>query len=555
MIIRKLYIIGCFILLAAIATIFACRHESAGEPAAYRLVVVIVIDQMRPDYFTRFGHQFSGGLARVQNSGAVFLNGFHEHSMTATAVGHATIATGLLPRHHGVVGNSWYDRSERRKVYSSEDSTVTIIDHPDAEGQSPRRLLRPALGDWLKEKSPSSKVVSVALKDRSATFMGGLRADAAFWIDTKSGDLVTSTYYMNNCPYFVDSFNNSGFIRQFNGHRWDRMLPDTAYHNLEPETSIAAHDARQITFPHSIADSAIRPDEKYYEELFSSPFGDLITIELAERITREYQLGQDAQPDILMLGCSSADLIGHSFGPNSDEVQDYYLRLDQYLADFFVFLDSLCGPNNYLTVLSSDHGVMPFPEYLFSQGIQSHRLNSDTLKQKILTLGEKVAKNHEVTGNFLYYEGGDLVIDYDKLPANGILPVELENELAQEIRGLPDVADVYTRTELSENKQTRPFMNLYVNNYYPSRGGDLIVRIKENVLNIAGPKGTTHLTPYKYDTQVPIVFLGHGIISEMHADSIRTIDIAPTIFDLLGYRESDKFDGRSVRDIISKPIR
>ncbi|HEX2897233.1 MAG TPA: alkaline phosphatase family protein, partial [candidate division Zixibacteria bacterium] len=529
---RNLILIFLFVLPAFLFGAFSCKSSKAERNSDYRLAVVLVIDQMRPDYFTRFGHLYSGGLARIQKNGAVLLNGYHDHSMTATAVGHATISTGLLPSHHGVVGNYWYDRVEGRRIYSSGDSLSPVIEHPKADGQSPKRLLRAALGDWLKRESPSSKVVSIALKDRAATFMGGLHPDAAFWIDFETGDLVTSTYYMKKLPGFVDSLNNSDFVKQFNGAKWERLLDDSAYQNNETEAAIAAHDAREKTFPHSIGDPNVELNEKYYEELFTSPFGDYISIEFAKRAVLEYQLGKDDSPDILWLGCLSADYVGHSFGPNSDEVQDYYLRLDKYLDGFFKYLDSICGAENYFVTVSSDHGVMPLPEYLRSQGIESHRLNLDTLKTRVLNVGMQVAEKYGSKQNILRFEGIDLMIEYKKLPPNSPDYAEVEQKLAEEIRKLPDVADVYTRSELTTGNSDRPYFSLYKNNFHPTRGGDLQIRLNENVLLINSSAGTTHLTPYKYDTLVPIAFLGQGIKPGNFSDSVRTVDMAPTAFEL-----------------------
>ncbi len=535
-----------FALPALLFGAFSCKTSKAEKNTDYRLAVVLVIDQMRPDYFTRYGHLYTGGLDRIQKNGAVFLNGYHDHSMTATAVGHATISTGLLPSHHGVVGNYWYDRLERRRVYSSGDSLAPVINHPKADGQSPKRLLRATVGDWLKRESPSSKVVSIALKDRAATFMGGLHPDAAFWIDFETGNLVTSSYYMKKCPAFIDSLNNSNFVRDFNGSQWQRLSPDSVYQNNESDAAIAAHDAREKTFPHSIGNPKLEPNEKYYEELFTSPFGDSISIEFARQAVLRFQLGRDDAPDILWLGCLSADYVGHSFGPNSDEVQDYYLRLDKYLAEFFTFLDSLCGAENYFVALSSDHGVMPFPEYLISQGNESHRLSLDTLKSRVLKVGKQAAEEFGVKENILRFEGIDLLIEYNKLPRNSPNYAEVENKLAEEIKKLPDVADVFTRSELASGNSDRPYFSLYKNNFHPTRGGDLQIRLNENVLLISGLTGTTHLTPYKYDTQVPIVFMGSGIKPGNFSDSVRTVDIAPTIFELLGYSPENNLDGQSL---------
>jgi len=366
--------------ISSLIALCLCTQKTAGtEDQRPRLAVVIVVDQMRADYLTRFASLYTGGLARLARSGTVFTNAYHNHAATETAVGHATISTGCYPARHGIVGNSWYDQELRKPVTAVGDSGCPVVGGSGKGGASPHNLLRTTVGDWLKTFSPQSKVYSVALKDRSAILMGGRHPNGAYWYDRTTGDYVTSTYYEDTLSSTVRAFDDQRLIDSFRTQGWRHLLPDTAYSLSHADSFVAESDGNHITFPH-LFDSSVQPKE-YYAAFYSTPFADQLTLKLAEKIANEFQLGRDSIPDLLWISCSAADAIGHIYGPDSQEAQDYYLRLDRYLDTFFTALDSAIGPDMYVVVLTADHGAMTMPEDLAAQGIRGGRISLDSVAQ------------------------------------------------------------------------------------------------------------------------------------------------------------------------------
>ncbi len=535
-----------FALVAVLLTGGSCSGIS-GQKSDTKLIVVIVVDQMRPDYLKRFEPYFTGGFARLLDEGAVFPNAYHEHAMTATAVGHATIATGMLPAHHGIVANGWYDRDERREVYSCQDERSKIVGYPNLEGRSPRRMLTPSVGDLLKKKHRGSKVFSAALKDRAAIFMGGFEADAAYWYNRDDGRMISSEFYLESYPERVDSFNSSGYVEQFREEGWEKGFSDSVYAVSRTDEFHTEYDSVHTAFPHPFDTVSEGVQDRYYYELYYTPFSDKMVLEFSKLGLIEHALGQDGVPDLLLVGCSAADPIGHRYGPFSHEVQDYYLRLDQYLADFFAFVDSTVGKENYLTVLTSDHGVLPLPEHLLAEEKDAGRVSLDDVRREMLEIGQEVSDKLKLPENVIDEAGYDVRFKFEVATAYDFTPGIIMNLVADKLRTLPYIEDIILTTDLAPDEiQQRPYRKLYQNNYCESRGPDLFIRFKPNYLVTNDYAGTTHGSPYQYDTQVPLIFSGKGIKTFMFADSVRSVDIAPTILDLVGDSDSTEFDGWSL---------
>lgn len=495
--------------------------------APYRLAVVLVVDQMRSDYLTRFNDDFQFGLRRLLDNGVHFTEAYHNHAATETGVGHATIGTGMTPSHHGIIGNGWYDRRDGRSVYCSEDSTVRIIGHPEMEGRSPRRMAMPAVGDWLKKRSPQSKVVSMSLKDRAAIGMGGHSADAVYWYSRNDGSFVTSTFYMDTTPTWVDSFNFSEAPDSYLEEEWFGDNPEGSFGH-----------------PFDTAGAGMR---NYYRSLYTTPFGDLLMLDFARVAIDHMTLGEDDIPDILFISCSTSDVIGHAYGPDSPEVRDFYRRLDAKLPELLNHLDETVGENNYFVILASDHGVMPLPEVLSRHGVDARRISPRLVDSTLTAIAESVEKRMHFDGDAVKIEFDGLVIDTARLRASGVDPLEVQMALAVELRKAFFLADVYTTAELLDSSTPdRPYMNLYRNNIFPGRGCDVLFRYLDNTLITDDSTGTTHGSPYRDDTHVPIVISRPGQTPSICEDSVRTVDIAPTVFDLLGYDTPEFVDGRSL---------
>ena len=490
-------------------TILLLAASAAAKP---KLAVVIVVDQMRPDYLTKMQSLYTGGFRRLLDSGFQFTETYHEHAVTETGVGHATIATGCYPANHGIVGNEWWDQAKRRWVYCVEDSGVSVSGYPGSPGRSPNSLQRQVLGDWLRQQSPNSKVFSVTGKDRSAILLGGLRANGVYWYNNTDGKMVTSIYYTPVYPGWVDSFNMSRPADDYFSGIWDRLLPRDKYSGAD---SVAAeYDGKHTSFPHDFAPAPDQEAAKYYGELAYTPFADQLLLRFARELIISEQLGSDSAADLLMLSCSAGDYIGHRYGPSSNEIQDYYLRLDGYLNSFLAFLDSTVGAGEYVVALTGDHGVLPLPEELKKRGIDAGRINSDTLENSIKRIGAAISEQIKCSTNVVLSVGEGVILSYAESKAKYYDEAGLRLAVARRIMQLPFVADAFTREELATNDAySRPYFNLYRNNYNPDRSPDIMLRFKEYWIILDEPHGTTHGTPYSYDTHVPLIFLGAGVRS------------------------------------------
>ncbi len=509
-----------------------------------KLAVVIVVDQMRSDYLTREKTLLTGGFKRLLDNGFQFTEAYHEHAVTETGVGHATIATGCYPSHHGIVGNEWWDKTKSCWVYCVEDSGRSITKRPGTAGRSPNNLLRPVFGDWLRQSSPQSKVFAVTGKDRSSILMTGFEGQA-YWYYPDDGTFVTSMYYRAVYPPWVDSFNNERPVEDYFVGIWDRLLPRDKY--LGPDSVVAEFDGRRTAFPHDFAPGPNDEPKKYYEEIRYTPFFDQLILRFARDLVINEQLGADSVVDLLMIGCSAGDYIGHRYGPSSHEIQDHYLRLDGYLGSFFVFLDSTVGVNQYVVAFTGDHGVAPLPEELAERGIDAGRINSDTLEAAIRRIGAAVAAEIKCSTNVVVAVGDGVILNCDGAKTAGYDEPLLRRTVGERIKRLSFVADAFARDDLaSGGDDAHPFINLYRNNYFAVRSPDIMLRFREYWIISNEPHGTSHGTPYDYDRHVPLIFYGNGIKPGIDTLKAATVDIAPTMSELIGIAPPATNDGKSL---------
>jgi len=500
----------------------------------YRLGVLLIIDQMRPDYLTRFSGDYRDGLHRLLTGGAVFLSTYHDHAATETAVGHATIGSGTIPSHHGIIANNWYDKALGRDVDACEDSAARVLGRPEMEGRSPRLSTMPAVGDWLKKRSPQSKVLALSLKDRAAIYMGGHFPDAAYWYDRDHGCIVTSAFYMDTTPLWVDSFNTSGAPDKFFAGGWS---------GNEPEGS----------FSHPF-DTTGKGMKAYYRGLYASPFGDHLLLEFARTAADRMSLGKDDTPDLLLVSCSASDVIGHAYGPDSPEVHDYYRRLDVEVGKLLDYLDNAVGRDRYYVILGSDHGVLPLPEVLRTRGVDARRISARMVDSTVTAILKTLTKQFSLDAETLKGTYDGVIVDSSAVIAANLDWRTFEEDVAAALRKAPFLEDVYTSCELVDAAtKDRPYLKLFRNNAFAGRGCDLWFRYPEHCLITDDSTGTTHGSPYRYDTEVPIVICGPGIQSGAHQDSVRSVDIAPTMIDLLGYDVPEGVDGQSLKPVVTAP--
>lgn len=538
------FVAGLLASALVLTPVSACGTQQVPPAAARpRLVVVIAVDQMRADFLTRFPQMYHGGLARFIRDGAMYTNAHQDHSGTETSPGHATLGTGAFPSRHGIIANEWFERKEGKTIYSVDDTDTRMVGGSAATGRSPKRLMVDALGDWLKRSSRNSKVFSVALKDRGAILMGGKQPDGVFWYDD-AGRYVTSTYYAKALPAWVDSFNLSQPAAKYLATGWSRLLPADAYSASTADSVPEEYDGVRVTFPHLLDDATTRG--RPLLEIKWTPFADEITLQFARELATREKLGLDDTPDLLWISCSSGDYVGHRYGPFSQEAQDYYLRLDGYLADFFAFLDQAVGRERYTIALSGDHGALPLVEDLARRGEPAERVMDAEVNRVFSVAQAEVAQQLNLKGTLLagYAEGW--LLHYSEARSKRITPVALEGALADRFRQIPFVADVFTATEMrTGGGRGREYFDTFRHSYYEGRSADLILRYKEWFYVPAFSRfGTSHGSPYSYDTHVPLVIAGMGAVAGQHAERVATVDLAATLAKILGITPTGPIDGK-----------
>lgn len=531
--------------LVTLALALVSLASVSGEQSKPRLAVLIVVDQMRSDYLARQQSLFTGGFRRLLDQGMQFTEAYHEHACTETGVGHAVISTGCYPRRNGIVANEWWEETSSRWVYCVEDSTRSIAGRPGTAGRSPDRLRRPTIGDWLRQTSPNSQVYAVTGKDRSSILMAGFRGLAAYWYFNGDGTIVTSTYYRAAYPAWVDSFNNARPADDYFVGTWDRLLPREKY--IRKDSVAAEYDGKRTAFPHDFAAKPNDDPNKFYDYLRYTPFADQLLLRFSRELVVHESLGVDQSPDLLMIGCSAGDYIGHHYGPSSHEIQDLYLRLDGYLGAFFAFLDSTVGADQYVAALTGDHGVVQLPEELKASNLDAGRIHSDTLAVAIKRIGAEIAAAMGCTTNAVREASDGVILYYDEAKSRGRAEPWLRKAVADKLKTLPFVADALPRDILATTgDSSRPYLGLYRNNYHPERSPDIILRFKENWIISDIPQGTSHGTPYDYDRHVPLIFYGAGIKPGIDSAKAATVDIAPTLSELLGIPAPPDVNGRSL---------
>ena len=539
----------------------ACvRGEASTSPAAPalgrpRLAVVLVVDQMRADYLTRYADLYRGGLARLRRDGAWFTDGHIQHALTYTAPGHASAATGTHPAHHGIIDNNWFDRSAGAELYAVEDPRSPTAG--DLPGRSPRQLERLALGDWLKAQEPAARVLSVALKDRAAILMGGRRPDRAYWYSHERAGFVSSSWYADQAPLpaWVNDFNASGAVLAGFARGWTRLREFTAYLRSGPDRVDAEADGVHTQFPHLFDDGTPAARAAFPEKLLETPFGDQLALQFARAAISAEQLGADAVPDLLMLSCSSADLIGHAYGPDSHEIEDYYLRLDAQLGELFTYLDEHVGKDSWVLALTADHGAQPLPEEAAQRGHPTaRRVTAEVYRAQATSAISGALTRLGLDPQALRHLSHDAV--WLAAPAGGaVTPAQQRAAVAAALRELDFIADAFTAEELAGPADpARLFLDKYQRSYFAARSPDVQLRFKEWHLVDADPQGTSHGSPYRYDTHVPVLFYGAGVRPGVHAQPVGTVDVAPTLADLLGVAKPVELDGRSLAPGISSVI-
>jgi predicted AlkP superfamily pyrophosphatase or phosphodiesterase len=517
----------------AAATIPGREASTQGSAARPRLVLFVSVDQMRFDYLTRFAPLFEGGLKRVLTEGAVFSNARYRHSSCETGPGHSVLLSGRHARDTGIVANSWYDRVRGKNVNVVDDPLVTPLPGP-GRGASPTNFIGATIGDLLKEVSPASKVVGVSLKDRSAVLMAGRRGDAAYWYEPKAGRFGSSTYYMRELPAWLEAWNREGKVDALKGREWTRLLADVGlYLRYAGEDAVRGEwDNVDTVFPHVVRGAP--PSAEFYDDIRRTPFADELTLEVALGAARAHDLGGDDATDILAVGLSATDVIGHTYGPDSQEQMDQILRLDQLLGRLIAAMETRAGEGRLLFALSADHGVMPLVEKLKAQGKHARRVHPDELENAVR---QALASRFQGAGDLIAdFDEGLVTLDLDMIVRRGLTRAAVEEVIEEALLSTGLVERVYTHARLlGDAPANDPQFALFRASFFEARSSHVIPRFKPFIyVNDDYVGGTGHGTAHDYDRHVPVVLMGAAIRPGRHDAESGPEDIAPTLARLLG---------------------
>lgn len=570
-------------LFAATLLVVCCAFfTSLGQPAGSergvarstaarpRLVVLIVVDQFRYDYLTRFGDLFtSRGIGRLMREGASWADANFDHVPTYTAPGHATFMTGAWPSETGIIGNDWFDVRIEKKVSSvTDDDTMMLEGRPGQKGKSPRRLLCSTVGDELRlANNDRSKVIGISAKDRSAILPAGRHANAAYWFSTDNGNMVSSTYYFNQPPPWVASFNAGRLADKWFGARWHRLLPseneylkragkdDVPWENLDKSSNDTNY------FPHLVTGGASSVSRPFYRALDCTPFSnDLLVTFAKEAITNEH-LGADEDTDVLSISFSANDYVGHRFGPYSQEAMDITLRVDRQIGSLLDFVDARVGLANTIVVLTADHGVSPVPEQGVLMKLPAFRVSRDKLLKIVQEgLQARYARPDRPADDYIRTFATDsglinnnFYLNRAALARDGIDLDECENVVGEAAMRLPGVSRYFTRAQLE--KSPPPMSDSVArrvhHGFNSQRSGDVIVVFEPYNILFSLPDDpnesrltTTHGSPYGYDTHVPLIIMGRDFRPGNYAQSATPADIAPSLANALNVQSPSCSVGR-----------
>ncbi|QEL19048.1 alkaline phosphatase family protein [Limnoglobus roseus] len=534
------------------ATILTSPPLMADEPAKPKLVVLVYFDQFRGDYLARWKGEFGeGGFKRLTADGAWFTNCHYPYAYTVTAAGHSSVATGCPPVDHGIVGNDWYERAAGKSVncvgadryYQVPARTKEGADEDEKKGAkggvSPDRLMKPTIGDALKAGTGGKgKVVGLSLKNRGATLPAGKTPDAAYWMDGGTGQFVTSNYYRDGVHPWVAEFNRRKFAEQWHGKTWERFRADIDYAKLSGPDDISGESrgaaGQGRVFPHPFEPTDMKTKPAYLNAFYTSPFGNEMLLELAEKAITAESLGADDVPDLLTLSFSSNDAIGHAWGPDSQEVLDVTLRSDRIMKRLLDALDTKVGKGKYLLVMSADHGVCPLPEMSRKQGRDAARVQPAASAKVEAFLVEKFGKQ---SSKWVEAISGPWVYLSDKTAkAAGVISADVHQALAEWLQKQDGVSATYTRKALTAGiPDTDATGQMVARSFYPERCGDVYVLLKPYYLSSATlGTGTTHGSPWEYDTHVPLVVYGTGVTPGVRAERVAPLAAAAVLSKAAG---------------------
>lgn len=536
----------------ALWTLVAARpsvEAQAGRAGAAppKLVVMLVVDQMRADYIDRFGADWTGGLKRLATQGARFTNAAYPYLTTVTCAGHATIATGAFPHVHGVIQNAWWDRKQARQMSCTDDPQTKNIGYGVRAdgGDSAYRLQVPTFTDTMREER-GARVVTLSIKDRSAIMLAGHGAAAATWLSATLDGWVTSTAYATAPVPLVEAFARANRLSDDYGATWSRLLPPARYRSADEGLGEAPPAGWTRVFPHQLKGAGSAPDAQFFGQWERSPFADTYLGRFAAALADDFMLGSHATPDVLAVSFSAPDLVGHAFGPRSQEVQDVYARLDLTIGALLDHLDKTVGRNQYVVALTADHGVTPIPEQLVQDGRDAGRISSTAI---VNAIEERLRPALGAGTHIAQENGNDVYFDPAAAAALRASPQLLESVLTA-VRAVPGVQNAFGADEVAKGAHAADrVLRAAALSYFPGRSGDIILAPKPGWM--FSTNGTTHGSANPDDQRVPLLLFGHGIKPGRYAQAVTPADVAPTLAALVGVA-LPKAEGHALTSALTK---
>ena len=534
---RRVYVLAAALLLLS-PVAFAQKTGKTAAPKPFpaeisrpKLVVGLVVDQMRWDYLYRYYNRYvNGGFKRLVNEGFSAENTMIPYTPTYTAPGHTCIYTGSVPAVHGIIGNNWYDPELGIDMYCTDDKSVQTVGSTSAAGMmSPKNLLVTTITDELRLATNfKSKVIGISLKDRGSILPAGHSANAAYWYDGVSGNWITSTYYMKQLPAWVDAYNKSKMPDVYYAQNWNTLYPIASYtqSTTDAKTYEGAYRGESApVFPHQL-NAAIG---KNYELIRSTPQGNTMTLDLAKKAIVAENLGKGANTDFLAVSCSSTDYVGHQFGPNSIEAEDTYLRLDKDLEDFFSYLDKTVGKGNYLLFLSADHGAAHVPGFMQENKMPSGLVNTRKLTTELNAL---IEKDFKVKKSVLTVMNNQVIFAKADIQESKADFEAIKKTTINYLRHQDGIQDAVDNTRLSESTLPSEIKERIANGYNARLSGEIYFLLKPNWFD-GGATGTTHGAWYPYDSHIPLVFMGWHVKPGKTNKTHYMTDISATLAAML----------------------
>ncbi len=556
---RHLLLRTC-ITAASALTLITSVHAETAKPAQPKLVVVMVVDGLPHEQVVRYRQQFTqGGFQRLLDQGAWFSQAHQGHGVTVTAVGHAAVLTGAYPYQHGIISNKWVVPKTLEDMYCTADTEHQYLGEETKkdDGTSPKNLRVTTLGDELRYATgKQAKVVTVSGKDRGAILLAGKTGTAYMYME-RSGNFASSSYYMKQHPDWVNKYNAAKPQDRFYGQRWNLLLPESAYQADASDDLVTKADKADPKsenfnrFPFIYSSESGKPDASYYKKLKTGPYVDQLTLEFARAAIEAENLGKNPAgvTDILGISLSSHDYVNHSFGPESRMSHDHLQRLDRMMAEFFNYLDKRIGLDNVIITLTADHGFPNVPEFSQSMNLNAQRFDTKTMLKNLNELLNSKYGSDKLISKWSY---PGLLINWDLVAQKGIKRDELEALISDYVLKQEGIANIYSRTQLENGLvPTTRMAKLMQRAWNKQISPDMLLVTKPFWYFGEGNSGTSHGSPYFYDTNVPLMIMGKNWIKPgNYSQSAEVQDLAPTLAHILRLRSPAAAEGRILGEIL-----